>query len=49
VRADRMKIDLLTYPDTCELYEVAPARTGHWQSFMELKVKVVSKSFDLIE
>ena len=49
-RADRMKIDRLTYPDTCDLHEVAPARTGHWQSFrLEVNVmNVMSKSLDLI-
>jgi hypothetical protein len=51
VRADRMKIDILTYPDTCDLHEGAPARTGHWQSFMGLKVNVtnvMNKILDLI-
>ena len=44
-----MKIDRRTYPDTCDLHEVAPAPTGHRQSFIELKMNVVSKSLDLIE
>jgi hypothetical protein len=46
-----MKIDILTYPDTCDLHEGAPARTGHWQSFMGLKVNVtnvMNKILDLI-
>jgi hypothetical protein len=46
-----MKINLLTYPDTCDLHENAPARTAHCQSFMGLEVNVMNvmrKGLDLI-
>ena len=47
LRADRIRIAALTYPDTSEIHNRAPARTGHWRLSVEPKMNIMSKNLDL--
>jgi hypothetical protein len=47
-RADRVRIEPPTYPDTSEFHGAA-VRAGHWRSFMESRMNIMNGNLDLKE